>query len=303
MSIVLPTRNGAATLPPLLDALWRQRAAFPTEIIAVDSESTDGTVELLTPRVDRLIAIPAAQFDHGLTRNLGIEQASGELVVLLVQDALPVSPRWLETLTSPLVADESLAGTFARQEPRPGASAVTRHYLSRWAACGDVGWTVSLAGRAEFDALTPMGRLMRCAFDNVCSCIRRSVWMTHPFPPSPIAEDLAWARDVLLAGYRLQYVPDAVVVHSHDRSAWYELVRTRLVHQRLFELFGLHAIPSLGVLAHAVTVSAAVHLRCEWTRPAQLPRALALALAFPLGQYLGGRAAARGAAAIRSRVV
>src|SRR5258706_3261125 len=89
VSIVLPTRNGAATLPDLLAALARQRTSVPLEIVAVDSESTDGTIEILRPRVDQLISIPAATFDHGLTRNLGIERASGELVVLLVQDALP----------------------------------------------------------------------------------------------------------------------------------------------------------------------------------------------------------------------
>jgi glycosyltransferase involved in cell wall biosynthesis len=75
-SIVLPTRNGAATLPAVLDAISRQRADFSFEVIAVDSSSTDGTADLLRRRCDRLISIAAEAFDHGLTRNLGIEQAA-----------------------------------------------------------------------------------------------------------------------------------------------------------------------------------------------------------------------------------
>jgi hypothetical protein len=71
-----------------------------------------------------------------------------------------------------------------------------------------------------------MTRLVRCAFDNVCSCIRRTAWTEHPFRAAPIAEDLQWAHDVLLAGYSLAFVPDAVVLHSHDRSPIYEFKRT-----------------------------------------------------------------------------
>ena len=66
-----------------------------------------------------------------------------------------------------------------------------------------------------------------------------------------MAEDIAWARDVLLAGYRLAYVPAATVVHSHDRPAREEFTRTYLLHRRLYELFGLRTIPTLAHLARA----------------------------------------------------
>ena len=47
---------------------------------------------------------------------------------------------------------------------------------------------------ADYARLDPMGRLDRCAFDNVCSCIRRDVWVAHPFRSTPIAEDSRSAR-------------------------------------------------------------------------------------------------------------
>ena len=298
VSIVIPTRNGVATLPALLDAIARQRVDFPFEIIAVDSASSDGTADLLRGRVDRLIGIPADAFDHGLTRNLGIEQSGGELVVLLVQDALPASDSWLARLTAPLIADDSLAGAFARQLPRPDASTITRCHLERWVASSGVARTIAVANSAELEALDPMAQLERCAFDNVCSCLRRSVWIRHPFRQTPIGEDIEWARDVLLAGYRLAYVPEAAVIHSHDRPVRYEFARTYVLHRRLYELFRLRTIPTLPLLARAIASSLAVHLRCQ-----RNGRAIALAFAWPLGQYLGALSAVRGWKRSRSRLL
>jgi rhamnosyltransferase len=291
VSIVLPTRNGAATLPAVFDAISGQRVDFPFEVIAVDSSSTDGTAELLRRRVDRLIGITADAFDHGLTRNLGIEQARGELIVLLVQDAVPASETWLAALTAPFLEDERLAGTFARQLPRPDASPIARDYLQRWVASSDVARTIFVASSAELDALEPIAQLQRCAFDNVCSCIRRSVWAGHPFKRTPIGEDIEWAREVLIAGYSLAYVPAAEVIHSHDRCPRYELVRTYVLHRRLYELFGLRTIPTLPLLARAIASSLDLH----WRRQPFSGRAVALAFAWPAGQYFGALSAVRGA--------
>jgi len=288
ISIVVPTFNGAATLPALLDAVSRQRIDRSFEIIAIDSGSTDGSVELLRSAGARLITIAPGTFNHGLTRNLGITAATGDFVVLIVQDAVPASDTWLAALTDPLGQDPCLAGTFARQLPRPDAGPLTRHYLARWFASSHSARTVG-ATRAELDALSPLERLDRCTFDNVCSCLRRSVWEQHPFRETPIGEDIEWAREVLLAGYRLSYVPDAAVVHSHERSASYEFRRTRVLHHRLYELFGVHTIPTPVHLARAIASCVVTHARCEPTA-----RSMALAIAWPLGQYAGARSAIRG---------
>jgi rhamnosyltransferase len=289
VSIVLPTRNGAATLPALLDAIARQHVSVPFEIVAVDSASTDGTAELLRGRADCVITIAAGSFDHGLTRNLGIEQARGELIVLLVQDAVPASDTWLAALIAPLLADDRVAGAFARQLPRPNASATTRWALARWAASSETPRTHSVESREAFDAFDPAAQFERCVFDNVCSCIRRSVWRRIPFAGTPIAEDLEWARAVLLAGYRLAYAPAAAVIHSHDRSAKYEYARTYALHRRLYELFRLRTIPTLPLLIRAILSSMVAHVRQERTA-----RALALAFAWPLGQYFGALSAIKG---------
>jgi rhamnosyltransferase len=299
ISIVLPTRNGMATLPTLLDAVAAQRVDAPVEVIAVDSSSSDGTAELLRARVDRVLTIAADDFDHGRSRNFGVEHATGDFIVLIVQDALPASDGWLAALVAPLAGDQTIAGSFARQQPAADASGITRHYAGRAFAASVTPRVMGMTDSA-YRALHPMQRLDVCTFDNVCSCIRRTVWQSHPFKPTPIGEDLEWARDVLLAGHRLAYVPEAVVTHSHDRSSGYELARTYVLHHELYRLFGVRTIPSLSALVRAIVSSIPMHLRCVRLGPperrglTEIGRTLGLAFAWPLGQYLGALYGARG---------
>ena len=309
VSIVLPTRNGAATLPATLEAIAQQHTDFPVEIVAVDSGSTDGTLEILEGVAREVVRIPTGTFNHGLSRNLAIEHARGELIVLLVQDALPTSNDWLARLSAPLRANQDVAGAFCRQQARPAATALTRRYLETWVAASPIPRSVTLTADGPLEQLDPLARLEMCAFDNVCSCIRRSVWARIPFADTPIGEDLEWARAVLLAGYRLDYVADAVVLHSHDRPAAYELARTYVLHRRLFSMFGVRTIPTMTGLARAIVSSIRLHVACERDAGrsggvrAGLARALALAVAWPLGQYLGGLSAARGWKPIRIKGV
>jgi rhamnosyltransferase len=216
----------------------------------------------LARRVDRLVPIAPASFNHGATRNLGIEHCRGDLVWLLVQDALPVSDDWLIALIRPLREDDHVAGAYARQIPRPEADAITRYYLGGYQACSEMPRTVSVASAEDFARLSAFDRLALCTFDNVCSCVRRSVWQVHPLPVTSSAEDVAWAREALLAGHRLAYEPWAAVVHSHHRSARYELDRTYMLHQRLHKLFGLTTVPTARHLARAIMTSLVAHGRC-----------------------------------------
>ena len=91
VSIVVPTRNGVATLPALIEAIAAQADAAARELIVVDSGSTDGTLEVVRAAANHVIEIPSSRFNHGTSRNLGLERASGRFVVLTVQDARPVA--------------------------------------------------------------------------------------------------------------------------------------------------------------------------------------------------------------------
>jgi rhamnosyltransferase len=304
VSIVIPTLNAGPSLAALLDAVQRQ--TIPATIIAIDSGSTDGTLERLSRAGACVVTIAPDTFNHGDTRNLGLAQAVGELAVLLVQDAVPATDTWLEELIAPF-GDRSVAGSYGRQQARPDASRLTAHYLGTWAAARPEPRTSGPLDRELFRRMTPAQRHEACVFDNVCSCVRRSVWEKYPFLRTPIAEDLHWAAEVLLAGHRIAYAPAAVVWHSHDRPVRYELQRTYLVHQQLQQIFGLSTVPRASSLLRSIAATLPTHLRIAATEPQSRARAMlkgaALAAALPLGQYLGARSAREGRELLRVRGV
>jgi len=302
--IVIPTRNAGPVMNEVLEAIAAQEGPFQPEVLAIDSGSSDGTLDRLKGSGAQVLSVSPGTFNHGETRNIALKHARGEYAVLLVQDAVPASNRWLSALVEPLLKDSSLAGTFARQVPDPRASRVTAHYLSHWIAAQEVARVVGPLTPEIFARLSPSERHAACAFDNVCSCIRLSVWNKHPFAATPIAEDLQWARDVLCDGYRLAYVPDAAVRHSHERSITYELQRTYLVHQRLEVIFGLATVPTIGSLFRAIAATIPANARIAAQEPSHRLRAVlrgtALGVAQPLGQYLGARSARAGRELLRT---
>jgi len=302
--IVIPTRNAGPRIREVLDAIAAQEGPFQPEVIAIDSGSSDGTLERLRQHGAQVLSVPSGAFNHGETRNEALKHARGEFAVLLVQDAVPVSPHWLSTLIEPLLQDASIAGSFARQVPDRRASRVTAYYLSHWIAAQEAARVVGPITAETFARMSPRERHIACAFDNVCSCIRLSVWNKHPFAATSIAEDLQWAREVLLAGGRLAYVPGAVVCHSHERSIAYELQRTYLVHQRLEAIFGLVTLPTAGSLLRSIAATIPTNARIAAQEPRHRVRAIlrgtALGVAQPLGQYLGARSSRHGRELLRT---
>jgi rhamnosyltransferase len=303
VSIVIPTRNGMATLPALVDAIGQQTDAAPRELVIIDSRSTDGTRDYAARVADVVIDIEPQAFNHASARNAAVSRARGSLVVLTVQDARPLDAAWLGHLLAPLRDDPDVAGVFARQTPRPDASPVVRRQLEGWVASQTTPRVTATTSGALADR-PPHERLSTCAFDNVCSAVRRKVWDSIPFATTPIAEDLEWGRNVLLAGYRIAFAPLAGVEHSHDRDAWYEFKRTWVLHQQLHRLFGLRAIPSPAALARSLALTLGEHHRVTVgggyrTGSAEWRRAMRLAIAWPCGQFAGGWTAATGRAGWR----
>ncbi len=208
ISIVIPVRNGGAPMRRCLEAIRDQEIADDVEIVAVDSGSTDGTQDLVRAFGGRVHEIPGEQFNHGETRNLGARLAGGEIVVFTVDDALPVDARWLDRLTAPLREENRLAGAYARQIAYETAPPHQRLYIEH-----RYGSEPRLQRASGPDDLT-VGNVL---FSNVSSAIRREVLEEFPFASDiVIAEDLEWSARVLLAGYEIAYVPEAVVRHSHD---------------------------------------------------------------------------------------
>ena len=224
VSVVIPVLDGAATLPALLDALFSQQLPGEYEVVIVDSGSRDGSRELARRHPVTLVEIQPSEFDHGETRNLGIRHATGEIIVLLTQDAIPVGNDFLAEMLRPF-DDPLVIGAYGRQIPRDDCDVVTARNLRSWMAGRGEAARARLGSR-RLEELTPAERHELCVFDNVCSAMRRSAWEELSFSPSRFGEDIAWGKRAISRGWTIAYAAEAAVIHSHRRSVGYEYRRT-----------------------------------------------------------------------------
>jgi rhamnosyltransferase len=223
ISVLVPTFQGIEFLGRLLDALARQSCARSWELVVVDSSSTDGSWELLSAQREafpvpfRLDRIHPVEFDHGDTRNLLASRSTGDLLVFLTQDAIPLADDWLERVACNF-EDEGVAAVTCRNVVRPDASAAT-HLLFRDDPCySDQRRETRLPAAEVYAAMEPEERRGLYVFNDVASAIRRELWERHPFPRTQFGEDMLMARALLEAGYCVVYDAEAAVEHSHGHD-------------------------------------------------------------------------------------
>ena len=98
VSVVIPTRNGAARVPQVLEALLADAGAVAFEVVVVDNASSDGTAEAVDahPAAAALRAVGVgvrvvAEARAGLTfaRARGVDEARAEAICFLDDDNLP----------------------------------------------------------------------------------------------------------------------------------------------------------------------------------------------------------------------
>ena len=297
-SLVMPTWNAGPLLDEVLASILALEGVTFDELRAVDSGSTDGTQERLRGAGFDVEVIPQREFDHGGTRDRGIRATTGDVVVLLVQDATLVGTDWLARMLEGF-EDPDVAGVWCRQIPREGCQPVLDRRIRGWPGRGEVLSTRKLEAGQSLADLEPFDRLMHSAFDNVASAVRRSAWERFPLGPRRFGEDVYFGKRCIEAGLAIAHQGAACVVHSHDRSAWSEGKRTFCDHRNLRRLFGLVGIPNREALKGALEHSTKEH--CDYVRSlglrAEEERA---ALAWTRdycrwqcwGQYLGAKAGA-----------
>ncbi len=241
ISLVIPTLNAGILLDEVLDAVDKQPGADELERIAVDSGSTDGTVTRLERHGFATFSIDKRDFNHGATRDLAIERATGEVVVLLTQDATPADENWLPALVS-CYEDEQVGAAYCRQIPRPDCNPFIARRLREWTAGKTERVVQKLEPGQKFEDLEPMQRLQLCAYDNVAGSVRRSAWAEHKFGHRRFGEDVAFGKKLITSGRSIVFEPNSSVVHSHNRPAFDEGKRIYCDHQNLRELFDVHLL-------------------------------------------------------------
>jgi CMP-N-acetylneuraminic acid synthetase len=133
----------------------------------------------------------------GKALNMGIRESKGEYIVCLSGHCIPVNDSWLSMLIAALT-DKEVVGSYGRQEPMEFTSDPDKRDL------------------ALIFGLDRKIQMKDSFFHNANSAIRRDIWEKIPFDEKATnIEDRIWAKQVLEAGYKIVYEPEASVYHYH----------------------------------------------------------------------------------------
>lgn len=250
-SVIIPTKNPGEIFVEVLDAVLAQRTNWPFEVVVIDSGSKDGTVERVRayPQV-KLIQIPPSEFGHGRSRNYAISQSSGEFVAVITHDAKPAGDQWLHDLVTCAETDPRIAGVFGRHIAYPDASVFTTRELELHFSGFKTAPIVSMDDRERY--LRDVGyRQFLHFFSDNNALLRRSVWLEIPYPDVDFAEDQAWAKLIIEAGYLKAYSESAAVYHSHDYTLFERFQRSFDESFAFNRFFGYVLSPDLKTMCRS----------------------------------------------------
>ncbi|VEI18112.1 N-glycosyltransferase [Serratia plymuthica] len=214
-SIVIPTYNGGH--------LWHASARnislqkeYVKEVIVIDSSSRDDTAQVSEDNGFKLFEIPSSEFNHGGTRNLGISLTESDVVIFLTQDAIPHENAVKNIIK--VFEDLNVAAAFGRQLPHRDANPIAAHarafnYKSE-------------SYISHIDVKHKLG-LKTVFISNSFSAYRKSAFeKIGGFPSNTIlCEDMYFSAKAILSGFKIAYVAEAEVMHSHNYTAIDEFKR------------------------------------------------------------------------------
>jgi GT2 family glycosyltransferase len=268
VSVVCPAYHSYDTIEASLRAIEAQTYR-DLEVIVVNSSPETRTQELLTARFPsvRFIQSPVRLYPHA-ARNRGVADAAGEILAFTDPDCITAAD-WLEKLVAGIDRGCGIAlGGMGVIEPTGRETAI---HLQKFHWC--------LAG-------APAGERSDLATAN--ACLTREVWRrAGPFDADLFCGDSLLAWRAKRAGFRIGFVPDAVVLHHHGQTVGRfarermtrgeEFARTRADWHgwsRAKSLLRLLATPATLVLVSARAVrdgvTAGYGLRSITTLPFQL---------------------------------
>lgn len=198
-SVIIRAYNEEKHIGRLLEGILQQ-SARPREIVLVDSGSTDQTRAIAAAYPVRIVQIAPHEFTFGRSLNLGISEASSDLLVFASAHVYPVYPDWLEKLLAPF-DDARVALTYGKQRGDEHTLFSEQQIFQSWFPD------------------TPQNRQAHPFCNNANAAIRRLFWQQHAYDETlPGLEDLEWANWAIQQGHTLAYVPEAEIVHIHAET-------------------------------------------------------------------------------------
>ncbi len=198
-------------LPPLLESPCRPR------VLVVDSSSTDRSAEIAAELGAETLVIPRAEFNHGATRERARKLLGTDVVVMMSQDAYPVDPSMVDHLAQPILEGRA-SMAYARQLPREDAPLIEQ-VPRRFSYPPGASQVRGLEDLPEYGAFTYFCSNACCAWSN------SALDDIGGFRTTLTAEDQIASASLVRKGYKVAYVAEAEVLHSHESDPLTEFHR------------------------------------------------------------------------------
>lgn len=223
ISIIIPFKDQLKQLNNCIQGILNQEIALSFEIIILDSSesSMQNEIEQLSSKINYFRILPNS-FNHGITRNQGVNFAKGDVLVFTVQDSIPVDRFWLANLIKPLI-DNNLDAICGKQISNPNENT------------NPIWWfrpidkpTIRYVeiDSTEFCKLSSEDKLKYTVWDNVNAAYSKKSLLNIPFRNMMFGEDAQWAVDALGSDFRLAYTSFSVVYHDHPFDFDFAIKRT-----------------------------------------------------------------------------
>jgi rhamnosyltransferase len=207
-SFVIRTLNEAENLPKTIKIIRNLHGYNETEIIIVDSGSTDKTLEIAKYFSCVIVNISQDKWSWGRSLNLGIETSTGKYIAIISAHSFIVNKDFLKK-SEEILADKNIAGVYGMQRPIERIDIFEELELSDF---------FPNLNRHEMDK--DSNKFI--GVSNACSVIRRDAWEECKYDEYVDSlEDGLWAKDIAKMGYKLVYTNEISIYHSHPFDSQY----------------------------------------------------------------------------------
>lgn len=211
ISIVIRTYNEKKHIREVLESLKGQNYNN-YEIIVVDSESTDGTREIALEYNCNIIDIKKSDFNYSYASNIGVKNASGDIVCFLSGHSVPLRNDYLLE-TNKVFQNNNVGGCYGDVIALEDGSIYEKLY-------NFLGMIKNYIknDRKEIKLETNFHKGMLSCSN---ASIRKSILEKHPFVDElgkNGGEDLEVAYRILQDGLYIAMCPNLIVKHSHGNN-------------------------------------------------------------------------------------